>query len=73
MLRRKCNSASLSRQSAEPFLQSSELGLPHPLTRSRVCLPPFGSGGGHIRLREGGWGSQFNGGTDLPSKQEVRR
>ncbi len=27
------------------FLQPSELGLPHPLSRRRVC-PPFGSGGG---------------------------
>jgi hypothetical protein len=33
-----------SRQSAKLFLQSSELGLPQPLTRRRVC-PPFGSGG----------------------------
>jgi hypothetical protein len=30
---------SQSRQSAKLFLQSSELGLPHPLTRRRVCSP----------------------------------
>ncbi len=29
-----------SRQSARIFLQSSELGTPHPLTRRRVCPPP---------------------------------
>jgi hypothetical protein len=29
-----------SRQSAKLFLQSSELGLPQPLTRSRLCPPP---------------------------------
>jgi hypothetical protein len=33
-------------QSAKLFLKSSELGLPHPLTRRRVCPPPSGSGGG---------------------------
>jgi hypothetical protein len=33
-----------SRQSAKLFLLSSELGLPQPLTRRRVCPPP-GSGG----------------------------
>ncbi len=42
------------------LLQSSELGLPHPLTRRRVCLPPFGSGGRggaqRTRLRERGGG-----------------
>ncbi len=37
----------VGRESAKPFLQASELGLPHPLTRRRVCTPPpFGSGGG---------------------------
>ncbi len=47
-----------SRQSAKPFLQSSELGLPQPLTRRRVWPPPpFGSEGkGHTRWRERGWG-----------------
>jgi hypothetical protein len=34
-----------SRHSAKLFLQSSELGLPQPLTRRRVCPPPCGSGG----------------------------
>jgi hypothetical protein len=33
-----------SRQSAKLFLQASELGLPQPLTRRRVCPPPLGSG-----------------------------
>ncbi len=36
---------SQSRQSAKLFLQSSKFGLPQPLTRRRVCPPPFGSGG----------------------------
>jgi hypothetical protein len=40
------------------FLQSSELGLPHPLTRRRVCTPLWFRGG-HIQLRErDGW-SQY--------------
>jgi hypothetical protein len=30
---------SQSRQSAKLFLQSSDLGLPHPFSRRRVCLP----------------------------------
>jgi hypothetical protein len=37
---------SQSGQSANLFLQSSELGPHHPLTRSRVCPPPLVSGGG---------------------------
>jgi hypothetical protein len=41
------------------ILQSSELGPSHPLIPRRVCPPPFGSGGGHTRLREEGGGSQF--------------
>ncbi len=46
-----------SRQSAKLFLQSSELGLPHPLTRRRVC-PPYPSV--HTRSQERGMGeSQF--------------
>jgi hypothetical protein len=54
-----------SRQSAKPFLKSSELGLPQPLTRRRVCPPPPGSGGeGHTRWRESGWeSSNYNVGT----------
>jgi hypothetical protein len=35
-----------SRQSARLFLQSSELGLPGPLNRRRVCPPSFDWGGG---------------------------
>ncbi len=50
-----------SRQSAKPFLKSSELELPQPLTRRRVCPPPpFGSGGGaHSLARKGVGESQF--------------
>jgi len=33
-------------KSAKPFLQSLELGLLHPVTRRRVCPPPFRSGRG---------------------------
>ncbi len=47
-----------SRQSAKLFLKSLELGLPHPLTRRRVCLPPV-LGGAHSLAREGLGGSQF--------------
>jgi hypothetical protein len=47
-----------SRQSAKLFLKSSELGVPQPLTRRRVC--PLGSGGGaHSLVREGLGESQF--------------
>jgi hypothetical protein len=46
----------LSRRSAKPFLQSSELGLAHPLSLRRVCPPPFGPGGdglGESQFRRG--------------------
>ncbi len=47
-------------QSAKPFLQSSELGLPQPLTRRRVCPPPPLLGGrAHSLAREGLGDSQF--------------
>jgi hypothetical protein len=39
------NNGTQSRQSAKLFLQSSELGLPQPFTRRRVCPPSPGSGG----------------------------
>ncbi len=39
-----------SRQSAKLFLQSSELGLPHPLVLPNL----WSGGGGHTRLRERG-------------------
>jgi hypothetical protein len=42
------------RQSAKLFLKSSELGLPQPLTRRRVCPPPPCLGGG-ARWRKRGW------------------
>ncbi len=45
-----------SRQSAKPFLQSSELELPQSPTRRRVCPPPFGSGGGTHSLAGEGLG-----------------
>jgi hypothetical protein len=37
-----------SEQSASLFLQSSELGLPHPLNRRRVCPPLLWLGGGAL-------------------------
>jgi hypothetical protein len=46
-----------SRQSAKLSLQSSVLGLPHPLTRRRVCLPPLIRWEGHTLLREKRWGT----------------
>jgi hypothetical protein len=54
------------------LLQSSELGLPNPLTRRRACPPPLwfrGWGGGftvqtRLREREWGGGPNFNEGTD---------
>jgi hypothetical protein len=65
--RARSSQRSQSRQSAKPFLQSSELGLPHPLTRRRVCSPllwcappPLVPREGHTRYRETGVGtSQF--------------
>jgi hypothetical protein len=44
-----------SRQSAKPFLQSSESGLPQPPTRVPPTLRFRGEG--HTRWRERGWGS----------------
>jgi hypothetical protein len=57
-----------NRQSARLFLQLSELGLPHLLTRRRVCPPPslLVRGGGGYTLacgRERGGGSQFRRGN----------
>jgi hypothetical protein len=49
-----------SRQSAKLFLQSSELGLPQPITRRRVCpLPSVLGGGAHSLAREVVGESQF--------------
>ncbi len=40
-----------SRQSAKLFLQSSELGLPHPLSRRRLCPPTLcGRGVGGVPI-----------------------
>ncbi len=48
--------SSQSKQRSKLFLQSSELGLPQPLTHRRVCPPPFGfGGGGQPFCRERGW------------------
>ncbi len=54
-----------SRQSAKLFLQSSELGLPQPLTHRRECPPPLWFGGeGHTRWRGRSWESpNFDEGT----------
>jgi hypothetical protein len=48
-----------NRQSSRLPLQSFELGLPRPLTRSRVCPLVGGGGGGgvHTRVRERGCGA----------------
>jgi hypothetical protein len=56
-----CQLPAQSRQSAKLFLKSSELGLPQPLTRRRVCpLPPPVLGGrGHSLAIEGLGESQF--------------
>ncbi len=43
-------------KSVKLFLQWLELGLPHPLTRRRVCPPLLFQGEGHTSLREKGWG-----------------
>jgi hypothetical protein len=47
---------SQSSQSAKLFPQSSALGLPHLLTRRRVCHPPLvtGEGGGRVPIRTRG-------------------
>jgi hypothetical protein len=57
LLLRTRESDSHSRQSAKLFLQSSELGLPQPLTCRRVCPPSRFWGEGHTRWRERGWES----------------
>jgi hypothetical protein len=62
---RQEDTQSQSRQRARLFLQSSGMGLPHPLSPRRVC-PPFGSeggGGANSLAREGG-GSLSREGTD---------
>jgi hypothetical protein len=53
-----------SRQNAKLFLQSSELGLPQPLT-PRECAPPRSGGGAHSLTREGVGESQFQRGDIL--------
>jgi hypothetical protein len=45
-----------SKQSARPFLHSSELGHTYSLNRSRACFPPLVTGGGtHSLAGEGGY------------------
>jgi hypothetical protein len=54
-----------SRQSAKLFLQFSELGFPHPLTRKRVCPPLWFRGeGGTLACGRGVGESQIRRGTD---------
>jgi hypothetical protein len=50
---RLCGRTPQSRQNAKCFLQSSELGLPHPFSRRRVCPPTLWSGGAHSLAGEG--------------------
>jgi hypothetical protein len=57
--------ASHNRQSARLFLQSSELGLPHPHTRRRVCPPPLHWLEGYtLACGEGVGGPNSDEGTD---------
>jgi len=54
------------RQSARRFLQSSELRLPHPLTRRRVCSPLLWFMGGiHTHCGRGG------GGIPVPTREQT--
>ncbi len=46
-----------SRLSTRLYLQSSELGSPHPSPQASVSLPLWIRGGGHTRLLERGWGA----------------
>jgi hypothetical protein len=48
------DAAPQSKQSGRLFLQLSQLGLPHALTRKRVLPPPpCGSGGAHLLAGKG--------------------
>jgi hypothetical protein len=47
-----------SRQSTKLFLKSSELGLPQPLTRRRVC-PPWFRGRGTLERGSGSLGESL--------------
>jgi hypothetical protein len=54
-----------SRQIASHFLQSYELGRPHPLTSRRVCAPPpLGPRGTRSLAVEGVGGPNSDEGTD---------
>ncbi len=56
-----CRYCAQNRQSAKLFLQSSKLGLPHPLTCRRVLHPPppLWFRGGTLACGRGDGGSQF--------------
>ncbi len=56
-----------SSQSVKLFLQLLELGLPHPLTRRRVCPPLFVPGGGAHSLA----GEGVEGGGAIPWEHTV--
>jgi hypothetical protein len=43
-------------QYEQEYVPASELGLPHPLSRRRVCSSILTKGGGQTRLRVRGWG-----------------
>ncbi len=58
-----------SRQSAKLFLKSSELGHPHPLTRRRVCPPPFVPGGSAHSLA----GEGVHGGVPMRTRGNTMR
>jgi hypothetical protein len=63
-----------SRQSAKPFLQSSELGLSHPFSRRRVCPPTLWSGaGGHTPHSLAGEGLGWGRGGPIPTRGHTLR
>jgi hypothetical protein len=57
-----------SRQSAKLFLQSSELGLPHPLPAGECAHPPLwlGGGGGTLAYERG------VGGIPIPTREHTQ-
>jgi hypothetical protein len=60
-LRKLCKNnmqyAAQSRQSAKRFSSRWNWDSPTPLAAGECAPPPFGTGGGHTRLRLKGWGS----------------
>jgi hypothetical protein len=63
------------RQSARLFLQSSELRLPHPLNRRRVCSPLLWFRGGYTLTAGEGVGGGLNSdeGTDTMVLYTIHR